>query len=217
MTALHLNDDDLRARLTTCLAPASTFATSPQRGDYDLNPSWRNTVPTERSLRPAAVLVPIVERKIGLHVIFTLRSEHLPAHAGQVSFPGGRAEPTDDDAVATALRETQEEIGLTRDFISIIGALDPYETGTGFAIKPVVAFVREGFDLRPNAAEVAAVFEVPLRFLMDPTNHERHMRVWQGRERHFYAMTFDGQYIWGATAGMLVNLYERLQCTGGAP
>jgi 8-oxo-dGTP pyrophosphatase MutT (NUDIX family) len=214
MTALHLSDDTLRARLNACLAPSIAGQGPMQRGDYDLNPAWRDTVPVERALRPAAVLVPIIERKVGLNVLFTRRADHLPAHAGQVSFPGGRAEQSDADAVATALRETEEEVGLSRDFVAVIGELDPYETGTGFAIKPVVAFVREGFDLRPQASEVAEIFEVPLRFLMDPTNHERHMRVWQGRERHFYAMTFDGHYIWGATAGMLINLYERLQCTG---
>ena len=214
MTALHLSDDTLRARLNACLSLSVASAGSRQRGDYDLNPAWRDTVPVERALRPAAVLVPIIERKVGLNVLFTRRADTLPAHAGQVSFPGGRAEQSDADAVATALRETEEEVGLSRDFVAVIGELDPYETGTGFAIKPVVAFVREGFDLRPQVSEVAEIFEVPLRFLMDPTNHERHMRVWQGRERHFYAMTFDGHYIWGATAGMLVNLYERLQCTG---
>ena len=214
MTTLHLSDDDLRARLNACLSLTAAIPGAPQRGDYDLNPAWRNAAPSERPLRPAAVLVPIIERKVGLNVLFTLRAAGLPAHAGQVSFPGGRAEQSDADAVATALRETEEEVGLTREFISVIGALDPYETGTGFAIKPIVGLVREGFDLRPQTSEVADIFEVPLRFLMDPINHERHMRIWQGRERHFYAMTFDGHYIWGATAGMLVNLYERLQCTG---
>ena len=213
MTALHLTDDELRARLKACLSPASPVATSGQRGDYDLNPAWRDSVAPDRALRPAAVLVPIIERKVGLNVLFTRRADHLPAHPGQVSFPGGRAEVGDADAVATALRETEEEVGLSRDFIAIAGALDPYETGTGFAIKPIVAFVREGFELKADSSEVAEIFEVPLRFLMDPTNHERHMRVWQGRERHFYAMTFDGHYIWGATAGMLINLYERLRCS----
>lgn len=214
MSIFHLDDDDMRTRLNACLLPVSAATGSMQRGDFDLNPAWRESVPTERALRPAAVLVPIVERKAGLRVLFTLRASHLPAHAGQVSFPGGRTEKSDTDAVATALRETEEEVGLARDFVSVVGALDPYETGTGFAIKPIVGLVREGFDLKPDTAEVAEIFEVPLRFLMDPMNHERQMRVWQGRERHFYAMTFDGHYIWGATAGMLVNLYERLQCTG---
>ena len=214
MTALHLTDDELRKRLTACLSPISEMAASPKRGDYDLNPAWRDAVPVERALRPAAVLVPIIERKVGLHVLFTRRADHLPAHPGQVSFPGGRANADDADAVATALRETEEEVGLSRTFVAVVGALDHYETGTGFAIKPIVAFVREGFDLTADASEVAEIFEVPLRFLMDPINHERHMRVWQGRERHFYAMNFDGHYIWGATAGMLINLYERLQCVG---
>jgi 8-oxo-dGTP pyrophosphatase MutT (NUDIX family) len=213
MTGLHLSDDELRARLTACLSPAAVMATSPKRGDYDLNPAWRDSVAANRTLRPAAVLVPIIERRAGLRVLFTRRADDLPAHAGQVSFPGGRADDGDADAVATALRETEEEVGLSREFVAIVGALDPYETGTGFSVKPIVALVREGFELTPHTAEVAEIFEVPLRFLMDPTNHERHMRVWQGRERHFYAMNFDGHYIWGATAGMLINLYERLQCS----
>jgi len=212
MSDFHLSDVELRRRLTACLAPGSTGASAAKRGDYDLNPAWRESVAAERVLRPAAVLVPIIERAAGLHVLFTLRASHLPSHAGQVSFPGGRAEAGDADAVATALRETEEEVGLLRTFVTVAGALDPYETGTGFSIRPIVGFVREGFELQPDAREVAEIFEVPLHFLMNPENHERHMRVWQGRERHFYAMTFDGHYIWGATAGMLINLYERLHC-----
>ena len=206
MSARQLSDAELRGRLQTRLSTATTA----KRGDYDLNPAWRDSVAADRALRPAAVLVPIIERAAGLRVLFTRRADHLPAHPGQVSFPGGRADAGDADAVATALRETEEEVGLSRDFVAIAGVLDPYETGTGFSIMPIVGFVREGFELKADASEVAEIFEVPLRFLMDPTNHERHMRVWQGRERHFYAMTFDGHYIWGATAGMLINLYERL-------
>jgi 8-oxo-dGTP pyrophosphatase MutT (NUDIX family) len=212
MSAHRLSDSELRKRLTACLMPLSTTASVPKRGDYDLNPAWRASVAPERVLRPAAVLVPIIERKTGLRILFTRRADHLPSHPGQVSFPGGRAHADDDDAVATALRETEEEVGLSREFVMVSGALDPYETGTGFSIRPIVAFVREGFELQADASEVAEIFEVPLRFLLDPTNHERHMRVWQGRERHFHAITFDGHYIWGATAGMLMNLYERLQC-----
>jgi 8-oxo-dGTP pyrophosphatase MutT (NUDIX family) len=211
MTTLHFSDDDLRARLKTCLSLPPAGAVR-KRGDFDLNPAWHEPLDAERKLRPAAVLVAIIEREAGLRVLFTRRADHLSAHPGQVSFPGGRAHEGDIDAVATALRETEEEVGLNREFVLVAGALDPYETGTGFSIKPIVGFVREGFVLSPDASEVAEIFEVPLRFLMDPTNHERHMRVWQGRERHFYAMTFDGHYIWGATAGMLINLYERLQC-----
>lgn len=212
MTALHLSDDELRARLKACLSRPPDEALTRQRGDFDLDPAWHESLHAERKLRPAAVLVAIIERAEGLRVLFTRRADHLAAHPGQVSFPGGRAHAADADAVATALRETEEEVGLDRQFVLIAGELDPYETGTGFSIKPIVGFVREGFALRPDTSEVAEIFEVPLRFLMDPTNHERHMRVWQGRERHFYAMTFDGHYIWGATAGMLINLYERLQC-----
>lgn len=212
MTALHLSDENLRGRLNACLSLESAEAAGSKRGDFDLNPAWREATAMERTLRAAAVLIPIIERKVGLRVLFTRRADHLRAHPGQVSFPGGRAHEDDADAVATALRETREEVGLAPEFVAIAGALDPYETGTGFSIRPIVGFVREGFVLSPDKAEVAEIFEVPLRFLMDPANHERHTRVWQGRERHFYAMTFDGHYIWGATAGMLINLYERLQC-----
>jgi len=212
MTALQLSDDDLRARLTTCLSLPPSAGTTRKRGDFDLNPVGGEPLDRVRDLRPAAVLVAIIERAAGLQVLFTRRADHLSAHPGQVSFPGGRAHEDDADEIATALRETEEEVGLRREFVRVAGALDPYETGTGFSIKPIVGFVREGFVLVPDTSEVAEIFEVPLRFLMDPTNHERHMGVWQGRERHYYAMNFDGHYIWGATAGMLINLYERLQC-----
>jgi 8-oxo-dGTP pyrophosphatase MutT (NUDIX family) len=186
----------------------SSDRAAPLRGDFDLNPH----VPSreERKLRPAAVLVPIVERAGGATILFTKRADTLQAHAGQVSFPGGRIEESDGGSVAAALRETEEEIGLSRDFVEVVGFLDRYETGTGFAITPVVSVVREGFKIVSDPSEVAAVFETPFDFLMNPVNHERHSREWQGRTRHFYAMPYDGQYIWGATAGMLVNLYERL-------
>jgi 8-oxo-dGTP pyrophosphatase MutT (NUDIX family) len=203
-------DTDLRRRLKARLTMPSARYPASQRSDFDLNPQWRATVATERRLAPAAVLIAIIERADELRVLFTRRAEHLAAHAGQVSFPGGRLQEGDADAIAAALRETEEEVGLSRAFVSVEGTLEPYETGTGFIVTPVVGFVREGFVLSPDASEVADTFEVPLRFLMDPLNHERHMRVWQGRERHFYAMTFNGNYIWGATAGMLISLYECL-------
>ena len=157
------------------------------------------------------MLVPLVERPDGLSVLLTKRTDHLHDHAGQVSFPGGRVEEHDDDAIATALRETEEEIGLLRDFVRIAGYLDAYETGTGFHITPVVGFVRPGFRLELDAFEVAEAFEVPLSFILDESNHQRHSRVWQGRRRHYYAMPYGDKYIWGATAGMLMNLYRRLQ------
>jgi 8-oxo-dGTP pyrophosphatase MutT (NUDIX family) len=201
---------DLRAFLRSRLKQEDDSAdrAAPLRGDFSLNPH----MPTreERKLRPAAVLVPIIERADGATILFTKRADSLQAHAGQVSFPGGRIDPSDGGAIAAALRETREEISLAGDFIDVVGFLDHYETGTGFVITPVVSVVREGFTLRANDREVAEIFETPFDFLMNPANHQRHSREWQGRTRHFYAMPYNGQYIWGATAGMLVNLYERL-------
>ena len=158
----------------------------------------------------AAVLVPIVTHPEGLSVLFTLRTSHLSAHAGQVSFPGGRVEPGDADETAAALRETEEEIGLRQDQIRLVGRLDTYVTRTGFRIFPLVGFVAPPLALAPDPQEVADVFEVPLDFLIDPSNRRRESRLYQGRERFFWAIPFDGRYIWGATAGMVVNLSELL-------
>jgi 8-oxo-dGTP pyrophosphatase MutT (NUDIX family) len=184
------------------------------RGDWDLNPDVRGLL-RERfpSLKPAAVLVPIVEHASGATVLLTQRTAHLADHGGQISFPGGRVEPADRDAVETALRETEEEIGLGRDFVDIAGRLDTYETGTGFSITPVVGVVRPGFAIAPDSFEVAEVFEVPLAFVLDPDNHQRGTREFRGVERQFYVLPYESRYIWGATAGMLVNLAHRLRGT----
>jgi len=179
-----------------------------QRGDADLDPDL--AIKAGVPLKSAAVLVPIVERKGGLTVILTRRTDDLTDHAGQISFPGGRVEPRDEGPEDAALRETEEEIGLGRAHVSILGRLDTYVTGTGYSIVPVVGLIRPPFSLSPNAAEVAEAFEVPLPFLLDPANHQYHERVIRGRDRHFYAMPYGDYYIWGATAGMLMNLYERL-------
>lgn len=203
-----MTDADLKARLSERLHRRDGHARD--RGDYDLNPKWRESVGDVRELKPAAVLIPIIERQAGLRVLFTRRADHLARHAGQVSFPGGRLHDADDDEVAAALRETEEEVGLSRTFVTVLGELDRYETGTGFAIHPFVGLVRDGFELKIDKAEVAEAFEVPLAFLMNPANHEPRTATWQGRERRFYGMTYDGHYIWGATAGILINLYERL-------
>ena len=159
--------------------------------------------------RAAAVLLPIIDRPSGLTVLLTLRASDLRAHSGQVAFPGGKidAGETPHDA---ALRETQEEIGLEARFVEPLGWLDPFFTGTGFRVAPLVALVEPSFALQVNKLEVDEVFETPFAFLMDATNHRLEEREWAGRRRRYYAMPHEGRYIWGATAGILRNLYEKL-------
>lgn len=164
-----------------------------------------------RALRPASVLVPLVAYDSGLSVILTERTEHLANHAGQVSFPGGRLEDHDDGPVACALRETEEETGLPRDKVDVLGFLDEYVTVTGFSVTPVVGLVTPPVTLDPDPFEVAEVFEVPLAFILDPANHKKVARVVNGRSRPYYAMPYGDHYIWGATAGMLMNLYRVLK------
>ena len=178
----------------------------PLRSDYDLNPHYERI---KQELVPAAVLLPIIARTDPT-LLFTRRTAHLARHAGQVSFPGGRWHPEDSSLTATALRETQEETSIEPNRISVAGFLDPYETGTGFAILPVVALVDEGFSLRPDPHEVAEIFEVPLAFLLDPANCRKGSRAWRGHQREFYTFAWRGHNIWGATAAILVNLRERL-------
>nr|WP_155442078.1 CoA pyrophosphatase [Pseudoduganella ginsengisoli] len=160
---------------------------------------------------PASVLVPLVVREEGLTVLLTQRTAHLTDHAGQISFPGGRAEDFDADPVDTALRETEEEIGLARTHVDVLGTLPTYYTGTGYAVTPVVALVHPPFDLTADADEVAEIFEVPLAFLMDGLNHQRILAELADMRRRFYAMPYQGYYIWGATAGMLRNLFHFLR------
>jgi 8-oxo-dGTP pyrophosphatase MutT (NUDIX family) len=194
-----------RARGRLHAAPAAEARFS----DDDLNPEAR-MIAEGVKLQPAAVLVPLVARDGGLSLLLTQRTEHLAKHAGQVAFPGGKIDAGDVDPVAAALRETEEETGIARDFVEPIGFLDTYLTGTSYRVTPVVAVLRPGFTVTPHVGEVADVFEVPLAFLMDPSNHQRHSREWQGKARHFYAMPFGERYIWGATAGMIRNLYARV-------
>jgi 8-oxo-dGTP pyrophosphatase MutT (NUDIX family) len=179
---------------------------SPTRSDYDFDPASRPQ--GQPILLPAAVLFPIVARAEPT-VLFTKRSEDLSRHAGQVSFPGGRADPEDGSLVVTALREMREETGIAEDFVSVVGFLDVYETGTGYAILPVVGLLREGFALAPDAREVTGIFEVPLGFLLDPANCQERTAEWKGRLRRFYAFQYETHYIWGATASILVNFAER--------
>jgi 8-oxo-dGTP pyrophosphatase MutT (NUDIX family) len=160
--------------------------------------------------RPASVLVPIVQRQEELKVLFTRRTAHLKSHSGQISFPGGRAEPHDASPEATALREAREEIGLEPQHVEVLGKLSDYHTRTDFRVTPVVGLVAPHFELRLDAYEVDEVFEVPLSFLLDPAHHERHWRQFQGRRVTYYAIPYRDYYIWGATAGMLVNFYRFL-------
>ena len=165
-------------------------------------------------LTPAAVLFPIVRREEGDTVLLTQRTAHLKDHPGQISFPGGRVEPEDGSAVDTALRETLEEIGLAEEHVEVIGFLPEYRTGTGFRVTPVVGLVTPPFAITPDPFEVAEVFEVPLDFLLDPANHQRHSVHYRGALRQYYAMPYQDYFIWGATAGMIHSLFERLADRG---
>ena len=181
---------------------------TPKRGDHDVDPVMQK-IAEVRPIRPAAVLVPVVDHPEPT-VLLTQRSAHLPDHAGQVSFPGGKIDKSDDSPLASALREAEEEIGLDRSHVEPLGYLDLYMTTLGYRIMPVIARVKPGFTLTLNESEVDNVFEVPLAFLMNVGNHQRHSREWQGMTRHFYAITFEERYIWGVTAGILRNLYDRI-------
>ncbi|HRY16749.1 MAG TPA: CoA pyrophosphatase [Candidatus Competibacteraceae bacterium] len=165
----------------------------------------------ERTLLPAAVLIPLIERAEGYTVLLTQRTDHLEHHAGQISFPGGRTEEVDANPVETALREAEEEIGLhRRHVVEIAGFLDLYQTVTGFLITPVVAFVTPPFELALDAFEVAEAFEVPLEFILDPLHHERRSMLYKGQQRQYYVLPYENRFIWGATAAMLVNFARRL-------
>jgi 8-oxo-dGTP pyrophosphatase MutT (NUDIX family) len=181
--------------------------TEGQRGDHNLNTEdMRHPGP----LTPAAVLVPLVDHTAGMTVLLTQRTAHLHDHAGQISFPGGRIEPADPDPEHAALREAFEEVGLPPDHVSPVGRLDDYETRTGFIIYPVVGIVRPPFPVKPDPMEVADTFEVPLAFVLDRRNYRIESRVYKELERQFYVLPYQDRYIWGATAGMLVNLCEVL-------
>jgi 8-oxo-dGTP pyrophosphatase MutT (NUDIX family) len=194
------------------LAPAwlrSRFAAPPP-----WTPEASEKVMPGRDDRPptaASVLIPLVQRAHGLTVLLTQRTAHLTDHAGQISFPGGRAEDYDTDAIDTALRESEEEIGLARSHVDVIGTLPLYLTGTGYCVTPVVGLIAPPFEVTADPSEVAAIFEVPLAFLMDGLNHQRLSVQLPGGTRSFYAMPYEGYYIWGATAGMLRNLFHFLR------
>lgn len=203
---------DLRAWIADHLDPlhhGDAVAGVRRRSDYDLTPGgW--SAPVDQPLTPAAVLIGLVEREVGYTVLLTRRSDTLRRHTGQVALPGGRQDPG-ETPWETALREAEEEIGLERRFVAPAGLSTPYQTGTGYLVTPVVGFVASGFNLTPNPDEVADIFETPFGFLMDPANYEEHEReLPNGERRRFYAMTHDDRFIWGATAGILRALYDRL-------
>ncbi len=212
----NLSADEFRAlSLSRLLAEPSEAIFDPRSekswspSDFDLNPDMVADFAVMDEARAAAVLIPVIARP-ELTVLLTQRTESLSTHAGQIAFPGGRVDEADASVVDAALREAEEEIGLDRRFVEPLGFIDSYRTGTGYRIAPVVALVRPGFVLQLNPHEVVETFEVPLSFLMDLTNHQRHSREWRGRQRDFYAMPFGERYIWGATAGMLKNMHLRL-------
>jgi 8-oxo-dGTP pyrophosphatase MutT (NUDIX family) len=198
-----------RARLTLDL-PASLTDPNviPKRGDHDADPVMEK-IAAVRPIRPAAVLVPVIAREEPM-VLLTQRAAHLTEHSGQISFPGGKIDAADESPAFAALREAHEEIGLDRKHARAVGYLDLYMTTLGYRIVPVIAQIEPGFVLKLNAAEVDNVFEVPLAFVMDQANHQRHSRDWQGMTRHYYAIPFGERYIWGVTAGILRNLYDRI-------
>jgi 8-oxo-dGTP pyrophosphatase MutT (NUDIX family) len=197
--------EEFRLRATIDRGPHEEY----DYGDHRFNPGHpRVTGP--RSLRDAAVLIPVVDHGPEASVILTKRAEKLASHSGQVAFPGGRIDPTDISPEAAALRETEEEIGLGADHIEVIGRMPDYVSGSGYRIAPVLSIVRPGFHLTLNEHEVDAAFEVPLRFLMDPANHAQNSREFDSRVWTYYDMPYGDQRIWGVTAGIIRTLYERL-------
>jgi 8-oxo-dGTP pyrophosphatase MutT (NUDIX family) len=220
-----LNEQMLRPRPVT-IGAAEFFDRSRSRLNFDVPPGLvdPNIIPRtgdsgndrmleivaqEQPVRPAAVLIPVVDRSDPT-VLLTQRSPHLSSHAGQISFPGGKIDATDESPLDAALREAEEEVGLAREFVEPVGYLDLYGTAFGFRILPTVAKVKPGFTLKINESEVVDAFEVPLAFLMNPENHQIHTKEFRGSERSYYAMPFAERYIWGATAGILRVLYERI-------
>jgi 8-oxo-dGTP pyrophosphatase MutT (NUDIX family) len=198
-----------RARLDHNAPPALHDPNAvPEKGDHELNLEMK-ALWAVRPIRPAAVLVPVVDRSEPT-VLLTQRAAHLPQHPGQISFPGGKIEPTDETPLAAALREAQEEVGLDTRFVDPIGYLDLYMTTQGYRIVPSVARIAPDYRLTLNPSEVDEAFEVPLQYLMEPANHQKHSSDWEGIKRYYFAIPFEQRQIWGVTAGILRNLYEKV-------
>ena len=207
-------DDHLPAVPAAALTAEAVRARVATRASWTPEFSGDGGLVSDREPADAAVLIPLVQRAEGLTLLLTRRADHLRHHAGQISFPGGRVEPGDDSPIATALRETEEEIGLSQEYISVIGQLPVYATVTAFQVTPVIALVEPGFTLKLDGVEVAEAFEVPLAFLMNPAHHRHHVFEFAGVQRRFLSMPWQGPereyFIWGATAAMLRNLYRLL-------
>ncbi len=191
-------------------ARQQAFDMAEQYGDYRFNPGHPRLTLRDEPLRDAAVLIPVVDHGKEATLLLTKRAETLRSHTGQVAFPGGRIDPGDATPEAAALREANEEVGLEAGFVDVVGRMPDYVSGSGYRIAPVLSVVKPGFRLHLNPDEVDAAFEVPLSFLMDPANHRRDSRFWQDLEWFFYEMPYDGNRIWGVTAGIIRTLYERL-------
>lgn len=177
----------------------------PKDGDLNIYRPDEDYHASELPLKPAAVLIPLVDHKHGMTVLLTKRAQHLKTHSGQVSFPGGRCEPEDADAMETALRETEEEVGIDRSHMEVLGAMEDYETVTGYVITPVVAIIQPEYILKIDEREVDEAFELPLDYILDESNHELQSRVWDDKKRYFYVLMNEKHNVWGATAAMLVR------------